>query len=103
MLWWRLTGAGLCFHFQRREELRRHHLCRRLNHSLAHAGERAAQLKVSRVPYQSAFTLLLKIQVTGPFQKPWCTFAFHDNSVMLRRSHLLKSNCACEDAFDCSD
>src|SRR5882672_9864837 len=102
MLWWRLTGAGLCFHFQRREELRGHHLCRRLNHSLANAGECSTQLKVSRVPDQRDFTLLLKIQITGTFQKPWRTFALHDNSVMLRRSHVFESNCSGEDTFDCS-
>ena len=72
-----MTGRGLALldlrlGFERREELRRHHLRRALNHTLADRRERAADLHVARVTDERPAVLLFEVEVAAPFKKPGC-------------------------------
>ena len=90
----------LRFNFDCSEELRSHHLCCALNHSLPYACDCAAQLRVAFVVNDSYAIALFKIEIAHSFQESGLTFAVNDYAVMRGRAHVFEPHIAREDSFD---
>ena len=103
MLGRRLTDCRRCFGAQAREELRSHHLRRALNHSLAHTGNRAANLYVARVIHLRSVFHLLEIQIARTLKKSRRPFAVHDDAKVFRLAQILEPGRPVEYSFDRSD
>src|SRR2546423_4400151 len=97
--WW-VFGRGLGFGFERGEELRGHHLRRALNHALADARNRAADLHVARVLDDGRAFALGEIEIARAFQKTRLTFALNHDAIMLRRAYVFEPHVAREETFD---
>ena len=85
-----LTHLRLCFCTQTSEKLRRHHLRGALNHSLAHARDRSANLNVAGVVHLRAVLGLLEIQIAGTFEKSRRAFAFDDDAEVFGLSQVFE-------------
>ena len=94
------TRGRLRFGFEGREELGRHHLCRCLDHTLAHAGNRTAYLYLTAVLDQGRFALFFKFEISCAFQKSRRAFAVNNNAIVFRGAQVCKAHIAIEDAFD---
>jgi len=88
------------FGFNRGEELGGHHLGGPLNHSLSHARDCAAYLKIALVGDHGSAVAFFKIEVARPFNKSGLTLSFNNYAVVLRRPHLLYADAARELALD---
>ena len=75
MLWGILVSFGLRLGFNRGEELGSHHLRGALNHALANACYRAADLNLAAVSDYGHVVLPRQIEVTGAFQETRLTFS----------------------------
>src|SRR5205085_4550619 len=91
---------SLCFGFERGEELRGHHLGRALNHALADAGNRAADLHVTRVLDHSRAFALCEIEIACAFQETRLTLAINHDAIVLRLAYIFESDVALKDTFD---
>src|ERR1051325_186216 len=103
MLRRRLTHLCLRFNSQTREELRRHHLRRALDHALAHARDRAPNLHVARVSDFSAVPILREIEVARTFEKTRRAFALDDHAKVLRLAQVFELDLAFEHSLDRTD
>lgn len=92
-------GFGLRLRFNRSEELGGHHLRRALEHSLAHACYRPADLHLSAVSDYSYVVLPRKIEVTGAFQEARLTFSVDYHSKVMWRSEIFKPHIPGEKPF----
>src|SRR5262245_56175176 len=92
MFWRRFIGLGAGFGFDGDKELRSHHLRGSLNHSLSHAGDGSAHLKVACVPDAGDAISFREVQIAGSFYESWLALPFDDDPVVLRRAHLFDSN-----------
>lgn len=92
-------GFGLRLGFNCSEELGGHHLRRALEHSLAHACDRPADLNLAAVSDYGYVVLPRKIEVTGAFQETRLTFSVDYHSKVIRRSEIFKSDIPGEKPF----
>src|ERR1051325_1160272 len=98
----RCAGAGRLV-LKRSEEFRGHHFRGTFDHSLAHAGNRAADLQLSRIRDQGAAVLLDQIEVRSAFRKSDQAFSLDDDAVMRGRKHLFQAHLAAKGPFDRAD
>ena len=103
MLRWGFADCGRGFRSEAGEELRGHHLCRALNHSLAHTGNRSSHLNIGRITDLRARLRGFKVQVAHPFEESRLAFAIDDNAQVFRRSQVFQPRRAVEYSFYRSD
>lgn len=85
------------------EELSSHHFHRALEHTLAHAGNRAANLYITFVADYGRVVPLLEIEITRAFQEARLALAVYNHAEVTRRLHVFEANVAGEQAFDRTD
>src|ERR1051325_10549649 len=95
----RCAGAGRLV-LKRSEEFRGHHFRGTFDHSLAHSGNRAADLQLSRIRHQRAAVLLDQIKVGDALRKSHQTFALDYDAVMRGREHVFQAHLAAKGSFD---
>jgi len=85
------------------EELSSHHLHRALEHTLAHARDRAANLYIAFVADYGYAVPLLEIEIARAFQEARLALAVYHHAEVTRRLHVFEANVAGEQAFDRTD
>ena len=99
MLWGILVSFSLRLGFNRGEELGGHHLRGALNHALANACYRAADLNLATVSDYGHVVLPREIEITRAFQKTRLTFSIDNDSKVARRIEVLKPDIPGEKPF----
>jgi len=103
MLWRRLVSHSFGLGFDCCEELSSHHLHRALEHTLAHARDRAANLYIAFVADYGHAVPLLEIEIARAFQEARLALAVYNHAEVTRRLHVFEANVAGEQAFDRTD
>ena len=91
---------GLSFGFDRGKELTGHHLDGTLKHSLAHARDCSANLRLTVVAHDGQAVTFFKLNVARAFQKTRLAFAVYDDSKVTGRLQVFETNITDEQPFD---
>jgi hypothetical protein len=103
MLRRRFTRLRFCFRTEARKELRRHHLRRALNHTLANAGDRAANLNIARVLNLRDRAILCEIEIARAFEKTRSALAVDDHPKVFGLAQIFEPHVAIKHAFNRTD
>ena len=99
MLWGIIVSFGLRLGFNCGEELGGHHLRGALEHALAHACDRPADLNLAAVSDYGYVVLSREIEVTGAFQETRLTLSIDHDSKVVWRIEVFKSDVPGEKPF----